>query len=43
MRPAPVFPPPKAQGSGRKKRRSWLLSLITYAFAAGMLLFLGGL
>ena len=42
MRPAPVFPPPKAPGR-RRKKRSWLLSLITYAFASGVLLFLGGL
>src|SRR5262245_16558909 len=42
MRPAPVFPPPKAPGR-RRKKRSWLLGLITYTFAAGMLMFVGGL
>jgi penicillin-binding protein 1A len=42
MRPAPVLPPLKAQGR-RRKKRSWLLGLITYLFAAGVLLFLGGL
>jgi penicillin-binding protein 1A len=42
MRPAPVFLPPKAPGR-RRRKRSWLLGLITYAFTAGVLLFLGGL
>lgn len=42
MRPAPVFPPPRTPGR-RRKKRSWLLGLITFVFASGVLLFLGGL
>ena len=38
MRPVPILPPP-TQGK-RRKRRSWLLSLLTFAFASGVLLFL---
>jgi penicillin-binding protein 1A len=43
MRPAPVFPPPKRAPGRRRKRRSWLLGLVTFVFASGVLLFLGGL
>jgi penicillin-binding protein 1A len=38
MRPAPILPPP-AQAK-KRKRRSWLLSLLTYGFAAGGVMFL---
>ena len=39
MRPAPILPPPP-RPKRRRKRRSWLLSFVTFAFAAGMALFL---
>ena len=38
MRPAPILPPPVQRKT--RARRSWLLSLLTYAFAAGGVLFL---
>ncbi len=39
MRPAPILPPPP-RPKRRRKRRSWLLSFLTFVFAAGMALFL---
>jgi len=38
MRPVPILPPPVQRK--RRKRRSWLLSLLTFAFASGVVLFL---
>jgi penicillin-binding protein 1A len=41
MRPVQILPPPATRG--RRRRRSWLLGLLTFAFAIGGLLFLGGI
>ena len=38
MRPVPILPPPVQRK--RRKRRSWLLGLLTFAFASGVVLFL---
>src|SRR5262245_20629181 len=40
MRPAPILPPPVQRK--KRQRRSWLLGLVTYAFAAGGVLLLCG-
>jgi penicillin-binding protein 1A len=39
MRPVQIFPPP---APGRRRKRNWLLSLLSFLFASGVLLFLGG-
>src|SRR5262245_10089731 len=41
MRPVQILPPP-ALGS-RRRKRSWLLGLLAFAFASGGILFLAGL
>src|SRR5262249_9814585 len=41
MRPVQVLPPRPQRR--RRARRSWLLSLLTFFFASGVLLFLGGI
>src|SRR5262245_40896876 len=41
MRPVQILPP-RAQGR-RRTRRSWILSLLTFVFASGVILFLAGL
>jgi penicillin-binding protein 1A len=39
MRPVQILPPP-TRPRRRRKRRSWLLSLLTFVFASGVVLFL---
>ncbi len=39
MRPAPILPPP-IKPRKRRRRRSWLLNLLGFAFASGVVLFL---
>ncbi len=39
---APILPPPSKRPVRRRKRRSWILSFLGYAFGVGVLLFLGG-
>jgi len=41
MRPVQILPPPAEPR--RRRRRSWLLGLLTFVFASGALLFLGGI
>ncbi|MDX2202054.1 MAG: penicillin-binding protein 1A [Hyphomicrobiaceae bacterium] len=41
MRPAPIYPPPQPR-LRKRKRRSWLLGLLGFAFASGVVLFLAG-
>ena len=41
MRPVQILPPPAEPR--RRRRRSWLLGLLTFVFASGVLLFLGGI
>ena len=38
MRPQPILPPPQAPRK-RRRRRSWLLGLLGFGFASGVLLF----
>ena len=42
MRPVQILPPPQPRVKRRRKKRSWLLSLLTFAFASGVVLFLAG-
>jgi penicillin-binding protein 1A len=39
MRPVPIYPPP-VQRKRKRKRRSWILSLLTFFFASGVVMFL---
>jgi penicillin-binding protein 1A len=40
MRPVQILPPAQPR---KRRRRSWLLGLLTFVFASGVLLFLGGI
>lgn len=39
MRPVPIYPP-QVPRKRKRKRRSWLLSLLTFFFASGVVMFL---
>ena len=42
MRPTPILPPPAAPRK-RRRRRSWLLGLLGFGFASGVVLFVAAL
>ena len=41
MRPTPILPPPVAPRK-KRRRRSWLLGLLGFGFASGVVMFMAG-